>query len=1143
MRLTDGQLLLAPSDLNDFVECRHLSHLNLRVQCGELRLEPAASVEAELLAGKGEMHERACLEQLKAAGRDVCEAPAADWDAGLEEAAAATERAMRDGREVIYQGCFADGLWRGFADFLFRVDDVQTELGAWGYEAADAKLAKRPKPYFIIQLCFYSEQIARIQGAEPKRMHVVLGSRERRSFLVSDFSAYYRRVRARLIRELAERPETYPYPVAHCAFCKWREHCEAQWLADDHLSLVANIRGEQILKLNACGIARVHELGLAGDASRPARMLERTFDRLRAQARLQAEHADSNRHEYQLLEPEEDRGFALLPEPDAGDVFFDIEGDPFYEDGLEYLFGVVHLEAGRPRFSAFWAEDRASERVAFEELVDWILARRRRFPDLHIYHYAHYEATVLKRLMGLHATREEEVDMLLRESVLVDLYRVVRQSLRVSQSSYSIKKLEAFYREGARDTAVSDGALATVQFEQWLATREQRLLEEIAEYNEDDCVSTWELREWLLRRRAEAERRFEISIPWHSADAQAAERTQALSEDREPLEALQARVTVGVPEDLGAANEAQRARWLLAQLLDYHWREAKPAYWAYFDRRQQSPEELVEDPEAIGELVLDGEPEPPHGAKKLWSYPMRFPAQEHRLAPGKADDPATGKTVEITALDNETGRIRIRHRPPDEGATLPRALIPGKPYDTSEQRAALRRIAEHVAAEGIGGGGAFRAVRGVLLGEAPRVAGIDREQPLQGEHFDLAAARRLLLGLKNSHLFIQGPPGAGKTTTGARLIIELLRAGKRVGVASTSHKAIHTLLEKTEQTAREARFSFRGLKKSTAESPDSEYEGEFITSSPDRRAFPPPAGVGLIAGTAWLFATERMGAVLDCLFIDEAGQVSLADALAMGAAATNVVLLGDPQQLPQVSQAVHPPGSSCSVVEHLLGEDETVSRERGLFLDRTWRMHPSICEFISRLMYEGRLGAAPECARQAVICPRLPQAGVLHVPVDHDGNARYSQEEAEAVAAIVERLLPCEWRRTDGSEHPIAGQDIIVVSPYNAQVRLLRERLPAEVRVGTVDKFQGQEGAVVIYSLATSSAENIPRNLSFLFSRNRLNVALSRARCLAFVVYSARLPDAPTSSIEEMQLVNALCSLVETAAPASLAELGGRSAR
>lgn len=1129
MQLTNGQLLLSPSDLNDFVECRHLAQLNLRVERGELEIEAAVSVEADLLGRKGEEHERAYLEQLKAEGGDVYEVPGADWDSGLAEAVAATEQAMREGREVIYQACFVDGDWRGFADFLFRVDGLRTGLGEWGYEAADAKLAKRPKPYFLVQLCFYSEQIGRIQGVEPKRMHVVLGTRERRSFPVADFSAYYRRVRGRLLAELAERPETYPHPVDHCAFCKWRDHCDARRVDDDHLSLVARIRRDQVGRLNESGIATVHELALAGDGARPARVAEHSFAALRAQARLQAAHSDTGEHDYELLAPEEARGFALLPEPDEGDVFFDMEGDPFYEDGLEYLFGATYLEDGERRSKVFWAEDRASEKRAFEELIDWLVDRRHRFPGLHVYHYAHYEPTTLKRLMGLHATREEEVDVLLREGVLVDLYRVVCQSLRISQPSYSIKKIEAFYRDGERDTAVTDGALATIQFEEWLETRERRLFDEIVEYNEDDCVSTWELREWLLKLKAEAEEAFGATIPWRTADGDAAELSEKLAEGREEIEALQARLTAEVPGDLTEADDEQRARWLLAQLLDYHWREAKPAYWSYFERLEKSSEELVEDTEAIGELVLDGEPVAPEGSKRLWTYPLRFPPQEHRLKPGKAVDPATEKPVEIVELDNATGRLWLRHRPPEEGAALPVALIPGKPYTTTDQRAALRRLAAYVADDGLIGEGPYRALCGLLFREPPRVAGVDPGERLQGESFDLDQAKRIVLGLDDSHLFIQGPPGSGKTWKAARLIVELMRAGKRVGVASTSHKAIHKLLGDVEAAAREARFEFRGLKKSSAGNPESEYKGEFITSTSATAAFPPPDDVRLIAGTAWLFAAEVVDGQLDHLFIDEAGQVSLADALAMGTAARNVVLLGDPQQLPHISHAVHPPGTSCSVLEHLLGDEETVPSERGLFLDQTWRMHPDVCDFVSSLMYEGRLGAISDCERQGITCAAWPATGIVHVPVDHAGNSRSSDEEAEAVARIVGDLLAGEWRQADGSEHAIRPVDIMVVAPYNAQVRCLRDHLPEQVPVGTVDKFQGQEGAAVVYSLATSSGENIPRNLEFLFSRNRLNVAVSRARCLAIVVCAPRLLDAPARSVEEMRLINALCFLVETA--------------
>ena len=286
----------------------------------------------------------------------------------------------------------------------------------------------------------------------------------------------------------------------------------------------------------------------------------------------------------------------------------------------------------------------------------------------------------------------------------------------------------------------------------------------------------------------------------------------------------------------------------------------------------------------------------------------------------------------------------------------------------------------------------------------------------------------------------------------------------------------------------------------------------------------------LFAGTAWLFAHPDLDQAVDTLIIDEAGQVALADALAMGTAARNVVLLGDPLQLAQVSQGVHPGGTGASVLEHLLGDEATVPAHMGLFLERTRRMHPDVCRFVSEIVYDSRLQGIPELERLTTAFG----TGLRFVPVAHAGNAAASPEEAEAVAARIASMLGTAWTDREGKAKSLQPSDFMVVAPYNAQVRKLREALLqaglADVPIGTVDKFQGRESAVVFYSMATSSLDDIPRSLEFLFSRNRLNVAVSRAMCLAVIVASPRLLEAHARTIDQMRLVNALCRFAEIAA-------------
>ena len=894
MELVDGQLIFSATDLINHLECPHLTHLNIEVALGRENLEPSRSDTTNLVARKGDEHERAYLAQLAAEGREVVEIENEPGLEGTRRGARQTVAAMKAGAEVIYQGVLFDGVrWRGHSDFLRRVESPSA-LGPFSYEVADTKLARRVKPYFLLQLCFYSELVETIQGRAPEWMHVVLGTHESQAFRVAELAAYYRSVKRRFEAVIdgdgrteatmgAALSATYPEPVEHCAVCRWESHCVARREADDHLSLVANIRRSQRMRLGEEGITTVAELAEARSSARPLRIGQGTFETLRAQAHLQMVERTTGELRYELLEAEEGCGFAHLPPPSEGDLFFDMEGDPFFDDGLEYLFGCVFLNSdnkksqnklprsqrlqnGQSQFQAFWATDRVTEKQAFERFIDFVIERLERWPDLHVYHYGAYEATALRRLMGLHATREEEVDRLLRGKVLVDLLTVVRQGVRAGQPNYSLKSIEAFYT-GKRDTEVAEGGDSIVAFERFLETGDRSLLELIERYNEDDCRSTHLLREWLLGRREEAIERFGYEIQWRAAP----EPWEPDAGTQEELDALQAGLLDGVPEDVADQDEDQHGRWLMAQLTDYHRREAKPAWWAYFERLEADEQQLTEvDTEALGSLVDTGaEPtrHPQHPRSLI--HTLSFPPQEHKVSPGGFVDPASEKRLTVEAIHNDTGTVRIRRGDKSAREPLPRAIIPGKPYKTDRQRAALQRLAADVIERGIGAGGPggrYSALRRILLRAAPTTSTMAHGQPLQAGAFDLEDAKQIAEGLDGSYLFVQGPPGSGKTYTGAHLILHLIRKGHRVGVASGSHAAIHNQLAEVEKWAADDE-PLAGLKRYSDD--DHRYESvRGLIENSDDVADCLDLRYNLIAGTAWLFCREELDGTLDYLLID-----------------------------------------------------------------------------------------------------------------------------------------------------------------------------------------------------------------------------------------------------------------------------------
>jgi len=1141
----DGdRLVLSPSDLVGFLQCGHLTELSLEVVRGTRSRPAEGDQEESVLQRRGIEHERDYLARLRAEGLDVVEI---SEDGGLGARAERTRAALAAGPDVVYQATFVDGdgpgpMWRGHADFLTKIAEPSL-LGAFSYEPEDTKLATHVKPSAILQLCEYAEQLARQQGRVPEEIHVVLGNRSKVSLRLADFAAYHRAAKERFVAACAAGVRSYPLPVEHCHVCVWRSQCDERRIDDDHLTLVPGLRTDQAGTLAAgAGITTVGQLAAYGGEG-VAGIARQVFDRLRAQARLQV---DAREHPelpppFELLEGAgPGRGLAALPEPCPGDLFFDIEGDPFVGDsGLEYLLGVGWVEPeGGFGFRSFWAHDPGEEKASFEAFMDFVGVRQAAHPDLHVYHYAPYERTALGKLMGRYGTREIEVDNLFRNDTLVDLYRVVRQAVRVGTPSYSLKKLEALYME-ARTQAITDAGSSIDEYERWLETGDGRILDDIEEYNRIDCESTMLLRGWLEERRTDYLTRFGEPPP--RPPPSAVEAGGELAEEISENELLERLLRDGTPSDAAPNPADLQGRHLLADLLDWYRREDKPVWWEYFRRVYDCDgDDLFEDSEAIAGLTYVGAS---GREKRSTVHRYQFdPDQEFKIVAGDTVvDPETVRRRDETeekvpgpgtlvSVDSENGVLELK-RATTSSAPHPGSLIPDGPINTQHQRQALRRIAASVIDHGVDGNGPYRAVRDLLLRRPPRTTparagGV----PLvhQGEE-GADAVVRIGLGLDGGCLAVQGPPGSGKTRAAARLVVALVRADKTVGVTANSHAVISNLLDEVGRQADLEGETFRASQKSSGEHTSS-HSSVVQRGSNEKMAADLEGGVDIIAGTAWMFAREEFDQGLDYLIIDEAGQFSLANVMAVGAAARNVILLGDPLQLAQPSKGTHPDGASASALSHLLGDAGTLPDELGVFLDHTHRLHPEICTFISEVFYEGRLRSTDGLERQRIGgTGELGGSGLRWRPIDHTGCRVDSTEEVEEVRACYEQVIGRRFTDRDGAERTIDPEDILVVAPYNAQVRRLKQALSADAQVGTVDKFQGRQAPVVICSMTTSSIEEIPRGMEFLLSRNRLNVAVSRAQAMAIVVGSPKLLTINCRSVEQLRLVNALCRYVEMA--------------
>lgn len=1101
-----GERLLTPSKITAWLDCEHYLTLRHQLEDGSLELPPSHLGEfARLLMDKGDAHERQCLAQYEDDGLTVTKVPDRLRGEHFHEWTARVGDPFVAGADVVFQVPFVHDGMRGIADFVRRTTDTGAGIG---WEPVDAKLARNEaKAGHVLQLCFYAEAIEAETGTMPERVHLWLGSGRIETFFTRDVLPYWRRLRLQL-RELLDREpteaKTVPVPCSHCAFCEFDQVCEQSWRAKDAIHYVAGIRSRERDALAAVGVTTLSGLA-AFDGALDDVAAER-LDALVDQAALQlrARKRPGELPPVSWLDDVE-AGFGLLPEPDEGDIFLDFEGHPFWsaDRSLFFLFGYLAKDGAEWRYHELWAHDVLDEATITRQLVDLVAERRDRFPGMHVYHYNHTERSSLERLAAEHGTRESALTELVETGCFVDLLDVVHRSLRAGVESYGLKNIErlAGYERGHD---IDQGAGAVVEYERYCEDEDSRRLERIGAYNDDDVRATKALRDWLVEQRPG-------DVPWRAAWLEADATPEELDEQVEQL--------------MGSDDASHH---LIAHVLGFWLREWLAHKAPLLSKCGQPTTRLLDDPTVITGLepveLLE-----PTGKQKHGSLVLEFPEQE--LGP----DLCKGASLMFSSPDGLTGYSTIRSLG-DSEVTIgwsERSQELGAPttvafdgyYHPGPKVTALNELAQAVIDSD--DTDHTRAALALLRRARPSIS--PAGAPADGRFStDLDACGRWVEYLDNSVFAVQGPPGTGKTYRGARVIRHLLGRGKRVGITATSYVAIDNLVEAVCDAYDETGdSSLRAIRKKSGVNKSLKDRGvEFGDNNKCATD-----DFDLVAGTSWLFASNAMAAnPVDVLVIDEAGQYSLADTLAALRSAKNLLLLGDPLQLPHVSQAVHPEGSGESALAHVLGDNRTLPDDLGVFLDETWRMHPDICGFISDQIYEGRLRWRDSCTQQTTAAG----TGLRWLRADHQERSTESPGEAALVAGQVASLLGANWTDQHGVTRPMTVDDLMVVAPYNDQVRLLREELDAGrstagVPVGTVDKFQGQEAAVVFFSMATSSYDDMPRGPEFLFSANRLNVAISRARCLAYLVCTEDILNSRARSVEDMKLISNLCAFVERA--------------
>ena len=1142
MFVSGGSVIYSASDLAAAARCEYAL---LRAFDAKLGRGPAVSIEDELLARTAQLggeHEQRHLDEL----RELCEENVAIIGRphytvdGLTAAAEATMQAVERRAPVIYQAAMFDGRFAGFADFLVLESDQ--------YRLRDTKLARSVKVEALLQLAAYADTLARAGVPVASEVELVLGDGATVRYRVDELLPVYLSRRSGLQRLLDNHlagGTAVTWENEDVRACFRCPECEVQVRAHDDLLLVAGMRLSQRARLIDAGITTVAEL--AAHAGPVPELSARTATTLAAQARLQTTPKVNGKPPYEVVDAQP---LMVLPDANKGDLFFDFEGDPLWtvdgrEWGLEYLWGVLTVAGPTDEFHPFWAHDRTSERKALVDFLAMVRKRLRRYPGMHIYHYAAYEKSTLLRLAGRYGVGENDVDDLLRNGVLVDLYPLVRKSIRVGTENYSIKSLEPLYMGNElRSGEVTNATDSITQYARYSALRDEGradeaagVLKEIEDYNLYDCRSTRRLRDWMMARAIES------GVPPRGPQPVRDDSNDTMIELGDDLER---KLLKFAGDGVEQRTAEQTAVAMIAAARGFHRREDKPFWWSHFDRVNNPVDEWADNSDvfiAEDAVIVNDWHQPPKARKPQRRVRLigelangelckeMYALYDPPAPAGLADDPdrrGFGKVtvVECDNPDAPTEAVIIEKQPKDGDVfdQVPFALAPGPPINTKPLQESIEQSAADVAA-GLPNL-PCDAVTDILLRRAPRTisgAGLPRGEVSTDDIADVLADA--LLDLDSSYLAVHGPPGTGKTFTSAKVIARLVKEHAwRIGVVAQSHAVVENLfcdILKAGVDGTQIAKKLNTVNAGWTDLTNPEFAG-YIADHADRN-------IGcVVGGTAWDFANANKipRLALDLLVVEEAGQYCLANTIAVAPSARNLLLLGDPQQLPQVSQGTHPVPVDTSALGWLIDGKHTLPAELGYFLDRSYRMHPTVCAAVSRLSYDGRLQSHGAVTAARSLDGQPP--GVRVLTVEHDGNSTESPEEADAILAEVRRLLGTAWTDEYGTV-PLAQEHVLVVTPYNAQVVTLRRRFDdaglTAVEVGTVDKFQGRQAPVVFVSMTASSADDVPRGIAFLLNRNRLNVAVSRAKYLSVIVQSPLLTEYLPGTPDRLVELGAFLSL------------------
>jgi len=1116
-----GKSLYTPTMLKNYLSCPYIVYSEKNQEkLGLIKKERTISDKA--LLAKGNEHEKTVLEELKKKYKVFANLkPSSHNNKDKKERIKETLKALKNGADLIYGGYLDLNEWGGEFDFLVKDKSLKTVFGDYGYEIIDAKNTSKTKADHIVQLGMYSLILNNYQKQFPNHISVALKKSVIERFKTKEILEFFIKNKDKYENFLkTEIDKVKPAQCTFCSFCDWAEECEKIWIKEDNLNQVAGITKIHTRKFDDIGITTFTELAKQDPNKNYKEFKFETSNKLIRQAKLQYDFKITNKRKVEIIDQKKNllTGFNLLPKPDPGDLMFDMESVPdyIYPDGLEYLLGVSYEDKGKFVYRAFWGHNRDEEKQALIDFFKFLKTHFEKYPNAYIYHYANYELAALNRLTSLHNILNKEFDDYLRAEKFVDLYKVVKQGIMISESSYSLKFVEKFY-DYKRTGDVKKAGESVDMYAEWMDTGNKKYLDDIELYNKEDVESTLKLRNWLVSIRP-------VTAIWYSGqskkDKDGEEEIEKKIKERRNFEVEFLEYQKKLQAEKNINPEVAT---LLSNLIGFYRREARPDWRLFFDRKTMSHEELINDVDCIGDMKKIAEP---FKEKRSMVYTYNYPEQDFKLKLdekvlianeiyfGQKDNAGT-----IFEIDNKKRIIKLKK----SGDPLPDniSISKGKPRDSSLFESNVLQVIDSIIAKD----NTYKAIVEILKRDIPDIKGVKKGDSIIKKEDFLIEIPKLLLNLNHSYLVLQGPPGTGKTFYSANAIVELLKAGKKIAINANSHKVINNLLLRVEKMAEEKKFDLQGIKKSSFNEEDTLLNGKYIRDVEDEHEFTKALntkGGYLFAGTKWNLCKEYYNKKIDYLFVDEAGQITLSDLVAMSPSCKNIVLIGDQMQLGHPSKGVHPGDSGKSILDFLLENEDTIPEERGIFLNKTHRLHPNINQFISDNFYDSRLITDDKNALRKINFKgkNFKEPGIYYIPVEHDNNSQKSLEECEMIKKLIKEFVGADFTDKDGKIRKITLQDILIISPFNVQVNYLKSELDDEAQVGTIDKFQGQEAPITIISMTSSDSDNIPRDRSFFFNRNRLNVAISRSQLISVILFNPKLLETSPRNITEIKLIN-----------------------